>query len=56
MIPFIWNFRKGRTIVTESRSALRIGEGIKCKRHENIFKDEGTLLYLDCGAGYKTIP
>lgn len=32
----------------------RIREVMKCKRFEDIFKGEGTLLYLDC-AGYKAV-
>ena len=53
-IPFIWNSRKGKTTLTESRKAAGI-ERWTAKGHERNHGGDGNTLHFDCDSdGYTT--
>ena len=59
MIPFIWNSRKGKPIVTDSKSAVALGPGAGgvdwLQRGTRELFRVMEIVYLDHGNGYTTI-
>lgn len=48
----------GKTIGTEIRSEIAWGleRGLTAKGHEDILGGDGSLLCLNCGYSYQTVP
>lgn len=58
IIPLKWLSGKGKTIETKTdKRSQELGMGrflLQTGSMREYFGDEGTILYLDCGNGYKT--